>query len=257
MQIQDIVFDDHRLFWLDDIKVGVGSMNNSFAIMSQLQRVTSTLPGEQENFAARTVHPTHYGRFCPVETPEGTEIGLRKNLALLARISTEISTSHDEVIKTLKNIGMVEESGEIDLFYNGRFIGSVNNAEEFVLNVKNERRKQNLPYEMSVKFEKTLDTIFLSSEVGRVLRPLIVVQNSSQTLKEEHLELIKKGALKWDDLIKQGIIEYLDASEEDDSYIAMSEEEITSEHTHLEIDYIDALGVSVSMIPFANHNPPA
>ena len=63
--------------------------NNSFAVMSQLQRVTSTLPGEQENFAARTVHPTHYGRFCPVETPEGTEIGLRKNLAILARISTE------------------------------------------------------------------------------------------------------------------------------------------------------------------------
>jgi len=39
------------------------------------------LPGDQENFMARTLHPTHYGRFCPIETPEGTEIGLRKNLA--------------------------------------------------------------------------------------------------------------------------------------------------------------------------------
>ena len=60
---------------------------NYLAIMSQLQRVSSMLPGEQENFLARTLHPTHYGRFCPIETPEGTEIGLRKNLALLAKIS--------------------------------------------------------------------------------------------------------------------------------------------------------------------------
>jgi len=48
---------------------------NYLAMMSQLQRVSSMLPGEQENFAARTLHPTHYGRFCPTETPEGTEIG--------------------------------------------------------------------------------------------------------------------------------------------------------------------------------------
>ena len=43
---------------------------NYLAILSQLQRVSSMLPGEQENFMARTLHPTHYGRFCPTETPE-------------------------------------------------------------------------------------------------------------------------------------------------------------------------------------------
>ena len=45
---------------------------------------------ESRNFMARTLHPTHYGRFCPIETPEGTEIGLRKNLAILARVSTRL-----------------------------------------------------------------------------------------------------------------------------------------------------------------------
>ena len=38
---------------------------NYLAMLSQLQRVSSMLPGEQENFMARTLHPTHYGRFCP------------------------------------------------------------------------------------------------------------------------------------------------------------------------------------------------
>jgi len=64
---------------------------NYLAMLSQLQRVSSTLPGEQENFMARTLHPTHYGRFCPTESPEGTEIGLRKNLAILSKISTAIT----------------------------------------------------------------------------------------------------------------------------------------------------------------------
>jgi len=231
--------------------------NNSFAIMSQLQRITSTLPGEQENFAARTVHPTHYGRFCPVETPEGTEIGLRKNLAILARISTETSVESKNILKVLESAGMTQGNGLIDIFYNGRFIGVVENAASFVNKIKEERRNQNLPYEMSVKSEKTLDTVFLSTEVGRVLRPLIIVENKTSKLKEEHLEMIKNGSLHWDDLINQGIVEYLDAAEEDDVYIAINEEDLSEEHTHLEIDKIDTLGVSVSMIPFANHNPPA
>ncbi|MBU2504061.1 MAG: DNA-directed RNA polymerase subunit B'', partial [Nanoarchaeota archaeon] len=63
---------------------------NYLAIISQLQRVSSMLASDQENFMARTLHPTHYGRFCPIETPEGTEIGLRKNLAIMAQVSTRI-----------------------------------------------------------------------------------------------------------------------------------------------------------------------
>jgi DNA-directed RNA polymerase subunit B len=231
--------------------------NNSFSVMSQLQRVTSNLPGEQENFAARTVHPTHYGRFCPVETPEGTEIGLRKNLALLARISTRVNMEDKELLPVLEKAGMVREEGKFDVFYNGRFIGAVEKTEEFVSQIKKERRAGNLPIETSVKFEKYLDTIFISTEIGRVLRPVIIVENGEPLLKEEHLEMIKQGTMHWEDLLKQGILEYLDASEEEDCYIALDEEDLTDEHTHLEVDKIDALGVSVAMIPYANHNPPA
>jgi len=230
--------------------------NNSFAIMSQLQRVTSTLPGEQENLAARTVHPTHYGRFCPIETPEGTEIGLRKNLALLARISTRATMGYGEVTKVFREAGMAEE-GTNDVFYNGRFIGAVSEVDVFVKNVKNARREGKLPVEMSVKFDKFLDTVFMSSEVGRVIRPLIIVENGVSRLKEEHLKLVKEGALTWEGLFKEGILEYLDAAEEDDCYISLKRENLTEEHTHLEVDELDLFGVAVSLIPFGNHDPPA
>lgn len=79
---------------------------NVLSMLSQLQRVTSLLPTEQENFEARTLHPTHYGRFCPTETPEGTPIGLRKNLSMLAKVSTATKETDKEIISVLESAGL-------------------------------------------------------------------------------------------------------------------------------------------------------
>ena len=230
---------------------------NYLDILSGLQRVKSTLPGEQENFAARTLHPTHYGRFCPVETPEGTEIGLRKNLALLAKISTRANMDNKGVVSVLEKIGMKKEEGNIDIFYNGRFVGVVESGENFTKIIKKERRHGKLPRVLSVKFDKFLDTIFLSTEIGRVLRPLIIVDKGKSKLTKEHLELVKQGSLTWENLINQGIIEYLDAAEEDDCFVSLYEDELTVEHTHLEVDPIDCLGVVTSLVPYGNHDQSA
>lgn len=77
---------------------------NFIDTISHLQRVVSPLSTSQENFAARELHPTHAGRLCCMESPEGTNIGLRKNLALLSRISLDYP--EDDLVKTLKNLGM-------------------------------------------------------------------------------------------------------------------------------------------------------
>lgn len=231
---------------------------NKFSIMSQLQRVASTLPGEQENFAARTLHPTHYGRFCPIETPEGTEIGLRKNLAMLSRISTRSSIDVLAIMKLLKEEGMADEDGSgIDVFYNGKFIGYASSGEKFVENVRERRRKGDLPLELSLRFDKFLETVFISTEIGRVLRPLIIVKNGKPLLTEEHIQLVKEGVLTWDGLIKRGIIEYLDAAEEDNALVALYKEEVTEKHGYLEIDPIDCLGIITSMVPYGNHDQSA
>ncbi|MFH1133527.1 MAG: DNA-directed RNA polymerase subunit B'' [Nanoarchaeota archaeon] len=77
---------------------------NFLETLSHLQRVVSPLSASQENFAARELHPTHLGRLCPIETPEGTNIGLRKNLALLATVSQD--ADEEEVLKMLKTSGL-------------------------------------------------------------------------------------------------------------------------------------------------------
>ena len=71
---------------------------------SHLQRVVSPLSTSQENFKARELHPTHGGRLCAMETPEGTNIGLRKNLAMLSKVSLDIS--EEEIIRSLKGLGL-------------------------------------------------------------------------------------------------------------------------------------------------------
>jgi DNA-directed RNA polymerase beta subunit len=81
---------------------------NNLNMLSHLQRVVSPLSSSQENFKARELHPTHLGRLCPVETPEGTNIGLRKNLALMATVSS--TANEEDVMKALKNAGLEEES---------------------------------------------------------------------------------------------------------------------------------------------------
>lgn len=77
---------------------------NHLETLSHLQRVVSPLSTSQENFEARELHATHIGRLCPIETPEGTNIGLRKNLSLLCSISE--NSDENEVLKSLKNLGL-------------------------------------------------------------------------------------------------------------------------------------------------------
>ncbi len=77
---------------------------NHLETLSHLQRVVSPLSASQENFEARALHSTHLGRLCPIETPEGTNIGLRKNLALLTEISQE--QEEEPLLKTLKLSGL-------------------------------------------------------------------------------------------------------------------------------------------------------
>ena len=66
--------------------------NNPLSEVSHKRRVSALGPGgltrERAGFEVRDVHPTHYGRVCPIETPEGPNIGLINNLASYARTNT-------------------------------------------------------------------------------------------------------------------------------------------------------------------------
>lgn len=78
---------------------------SDIATLSHLQRVVSLLTSTQENFEARGLHPTHFGKLCPIETPEGTNIGLRKNLSFMCSITSE-EYPEEKLKKIIENIGV-------------------------------------------------------------------------------------------------------------------------------------------------------
>jgi len=238
---------------------------NYLDMISQLQRVSSMLPGDQENFLARTLHPTHYGRFCPIETPEGTEIGLRKNLAILSRVSTRVDLDTNKFISLLESINLernVEKSPNssektesvYDVFFNGIFIGESKSPDELINEVKERRREDQLPSQLNIRKESNFKIIMISTEPGRVLRPLIIVKNGASKLTNELMVELEQNRLTWNDLVERGVIEYLDAAEEENCLVALYPEDLTEEHTHLEVDPVDLLGVVTSLVPFANHD---
>ncbi len=141
-----------------------------------------------------------------------------------------------------------------NVFLNGKFIGTHKNPDKLIKEIKEMRRNGSMPSEINVSYYNDEDSIFIFSDKGRARRPLIVVKNGKSLLTKEHIEKLKKNEIKWDDLVKEGVIEYLDAEEEENALIAVDENDITPEHTHLEISPIVIMGPQANMVPYAQHS---
>lgn len=140
------------------------------------------------------------------------------------------------------------------IFFDGRYVGETKEPEKLVKEMRDKRRMGLISNQINVAFHQHLDEVRIVSDSGRVRRPLIVVENGVSKLTNEYVEKLKKGEITWNDLVKNGIIEYLDTEEEETTLIALTENELTKEHTHLELDKSTILGFSASFIPYPEFN---
>ena len=248
-------------------RVGITQLldrTNYISTLSHLRRLQSPLSRSQPNFEARDLHPTHWGRLCPNETPEGSNCGLVKNLALSSSIS--VGVSPDKIKQLLFEMGTVpayeaNDSMKINgakVFVDGNIIGFCNNPQDMVSIFREKRRTGEISTEVNVthfsKAQTESEEVHVNCDEGRVRRPLIIVNNGVAKLQPKHLEKIALGEWTWEDLVKNGLIEYLDASEEENAYIAISLEKVGPEHTHSEIATFTILGICSSTIPYPEHN---
>ncbi len=149
------------------------------------------------------------------------------------------------------------ENQATEVYLNSKFVGTVENPKEFVDKVVSGRRKGTVTDKLNVMFNEKLNQVQIELERGRVRRPLIVVKEGKSTLLDKHLQQLEKNEIVFSDLAKQGVIEYLDSLEEEAALVAFTEDDLTPEHTHLEISAMNIFGLCGSMVPFANHSPGA
>ncbi|MBS3814944.1 MAG: DNA-directed RNA polymerase subunit B [Hadesarchaea archaeon] len=231
---------------------------NYVGALSHLRRVVSPLSRSRPHFEARDLHPTHWGRICPSETPEGPNCGLVKNLALGAIIST--GCDEDKVEKTLRNLGVEkfgkekEFKGRANVYLNGRLLGTVKDGEELANEFREKRRSGEVSDQTNVTFLGEINEVVVNSDAGRARRPLIVVEDGEAQLTEEHIEKLQSNELVWSDLVEMGVVEYLDTEEEENSLVAVNPEDLTPDHTHLEFHPVSILGISAALVPYAEHN---
>jgi len=248
-------------------RVGVTQLldrTNYLSTISHLRRVQSPLSRTQPNFEARDLHSTHFGRICPSETPEGSNCGLVKNLALSAIIS--VSVSSQEIVEKLYEIGTeyftdVKDSIKKDgtrVFVDGKLIGYHKDGEKLANSLRELRRSNKINSHVGISIhipeqEGATKRLYVNCNAGRVLRSLIIVKDGKSTLTPDLLDKITKKLVSWNDLVRMGVLELVDANEEENCFITFDDKHV-KKHTHTEIFPSAILGAGASIIPYPEHN---
>lgn len=152
---------------------------------------------------------------------------------------------------------MVQETSQktkTAIYFNGKFVGVTGNSQKFVEDIRKKRRLNIIPNQLNIAYYPQFEEIRMSTEKGRVRRPLIVVENGKSKLTESILKKIESGKADWSYLVNHGIIEYLDAKEEENCIIVLKPEDITKDVTHIELSPVAMMGLSAGLIPYPEYN---
>ena len=239
------------------------------AALGMMTRINSQFEKTRKISGPRALQPSQWGMVCPSDTPEGESCGLVKNLALLSHVTTD--QKEKNIINLCINLGVEdismssvfeeEKKGDEDsssnnylVYVNGSPIGITSSPKIFCDNFRKLRRKGKIHEFVSISCNHNNQSIAIACDGGRLTRPYIRIENEKILVTKEDLKLLEEGKITFNSLVKEGKIEYLDVNEENDVLIALKEEEIKKNSTHLEIAPFTILGVVAGLIPYPHHN---
>ena len=103
---------------------------------------------------------------------------------------------------------------------NGDIYGIHKNGKNLVRHFKSARRRGTIPAEVSIRHDKENKDIFINTDKGRILRPLVILYDGAPRLTGEHLQALRDSEMTFKDLVNDGVVEWVDAEEEEDLLIA-------------------------------------
>ena len=234
--------------------------------LGMMTRISSQFEKSRKVSGPRALQPSQFGMLCTSDTPEGEACGLVKNLALMTHITTD---DEEAPIRRLcftlgcENVHSVDSStlyadDNYGVFVNGTLIGTTRLPVNFVKDFRFLRRSGKISAFISIYTNVHHKAVHVATDGGRICRPLIIVENNKSKVKASHLRKLLDGEYGFDDFLRLGLVEYLDVNEENDSLIALYEQDLKENpyqaFTHLEIEPFTVLGACAGLIPYPHHN---
>ncbi|KAJ8870686.1 hypothetical protein PR048_029710 [Dryococelus australis] len=230
--------------------------------LGMMTRVNSQFEKTRKVSGPRSLQPSQWGMLCPSDTPEGEACGLVKNLALMTHITTEVEEA--PIIRLAFNVGVEDvnllggeevNSPQVYLvFLNGNILGVIRDYVRLVRVFRMMRRRGFINGFISIYPQHQHRCVYICSDGGRLCRPYIIVNKGRPLVQQKHIDEMLHGLRSFQDFLNDGLIEYLDVNEENDSHIALTEATIDHMTTHLEIEPFTLLGVCAGLVPYPHHN---
>jgi DNA-directed RNA polymerase II subunit RPB2 len=246
----------------------------------------------------RRLNPSQYGYFCTSETPSGSHIGITKNLSMMTAISTNVNYegllhwlyTRGEVL-ACEHITPELASVMIPVYLNSGILGYTNKPKILARVLRFLKRTGYLPPLSSSGFNIPEKRLFIFTDDGRPLRPLLIchtqgvlpdprlynrrtwrdyvvgmyrpeTQIGSREFVDPLKHIVSASLNSYIDhfekdteyLKKAALIEYVDPYEQNELLLANYPEHITKQTTHMEVHPSTILGLLGNMIPYPNHN---
>ena len=149
---------------------------------------------------------------------------------------------------------MAQAEREAKVYVNGSLVGTHPDPNALADQIREARRRGDVSEMVNVSVKERTREVIVNADAGRARRPLIVVENGEPLLGDEEVDAVARGDVEFEDLVERGYIEFIDAEEEEDILVAVDEEDVSADHTHLEIDPQLVFGIGAGMIPYPEHN---
>ena len=143
---------------------------------------------------------------------------------------------------------------EAKVYLSGSLIGTHPKPHVLVSRLRELRRTNSMSGMVNVSYNAGTNEVIVNADAGRARRPLLVVEDGELSITREEMDLFNSGELTFSDLTTNGRIEFIDAEEEEDLLVALNEEDISPETTHMEIDPQLIFGIGAGMLPYPEHN---
>ncbi|GCF13955.1 DNA-directed RNA polymerase subunit B' [Haloarcula mannanilytica] len=148
----------------------------------------------------------------------------------------------------------MSQGREAKVYVNGSLVGTHPDPEQLAEQVRQARRRGDVSQMVNVSVKNRTGEVIINADAGRARRPLLVVEDGEPLMTDEEVEQVKEGELEFEELVERGLVEFIDAEEEEDILVGVDEDELTDNHTHLEVDPQLMFGIGAGMIPYPEHN---